>query len=472
MAGEVIPASGPAPVIMPPIAVGPPGDPYGLGPTAGNGPPPGPMYPVPGPYAAPQFQPPPPLPTEGLGAGNSGSYGSAPRVEFDGAYLLWFNRPQSVPFPLFTTSAPSQNGLIGANSTIVLAGAQNISYSAINGMRLTGSFYGDEDRRFGALVSGFYTATAEYRQHLQMQPPSGANSFGVPLLARPYIDNILGPTSLVLGSPTIGVANASLTTASQIWGVEGSGLWNIYRSSGESKCWNSLDMVVGYKYLQLNERFDIQSLSSLTGSTSTPIFGIGANGLPVQTGVLTVPTQYMVGGVSVTSPGTVQVTDRFTTTNQFNGVTLGLRSELRYGMWNLNTFARLGMGVMHETLQVYGSTAFTSGATGQYGSAYGGLFANASNIGTVVRDEFAVIPEISINLGLNVTRTLTAYVGYNFLYINQVARPGNQINPVVDGTSVPFSPSYGTAGIAPSRMGIAQSEYWIMGANFGFAFRY
>ena len=62
-AADVVPASGwgPAPVIMPPVTVGPPGDPLGLGPTAGLGPPPGPMYPPPGPYGAPQFQPPAPI---------------------------------------------------------------------------------------------------------------------------------------------------------------------------------------------------------------------------------------------------------------------------------------------------------------------------------------------------------------------------------------------------------------------------
>src|SRR6478752_4072579 len=87
MRGDIIPASGPNPTLMPPLAVGPPGDPQGLGPTASNGPPPGPMYPMPGPYGAPMFQPPPG--GTGPGAGGLGGYGGAPTWWFDGEYLLW-----------------------------------------------------------------------------------------------------------------------------------------------------------------------------------------------------------------------------------------------------------------------------------------------------------------------------------------------------------------------------------------------
>jgi len=46
----------PLPVIMPPgLNVGLAGDPLGLGPVGGFGPPPGPMYPMPGPYGAAQW---------------------------------------------------------------------------------------------------------------------------------------------------------------------------------------------------------------------------------------------------------------------------------------------------------------------------------------------------------------------------------------------------------------------------------
>ena len=107
------------------------------------------------------------------------------------------------------------------------------------------------------------------------------------------------------------------------------------------------------------------------------------------------------------------------------------------------------------------------------GTAYGGLYANASNIGRYYHDEFAIIPEGTLNVGLNVTRGLTAFLGYNFLYINNVARPIEQINPVVNSATVPASTNYGstTRPVVPRNI-FVQDEYWLMGVNFGLMMRY
>ena len=56
---------------------------------------------------------------------------------------------------------------------------------------------------------------------------------------------------------------------------------------------------------------------------------------------------------------------------------------------------------------------------------------------------------MTFNVGVNLTKSITVFVGYNFMYISQVARPGNQINPVIDSTTVPFSPNFGGLGNRP-----------------------
>src|SRR5262245_61352592 len=181
--GSVIPASGPAPVIMPPIAVGPPGDPMGLGPTAGLGPPPGPMYPPPGPYGAPMFQPPPGGGGWGGAGGDCGGGFTAPHWWFEGEYLLWFAKGQPVNFPLLTTGPSTSGGVPGQTGTIELVRGEDIPYNAISGFRLSSGFFGDADRRFGALVTGFYT---EQKVTSRTFSTDGANT-GIPLLARPVI---------------------------------------------------------------------------------------------------------------------------------------------------------------------------------------------------------------------------------------------------------------------------------------------
>jgi hypothetical protein len=42
------------------------------------------------------------------------------------------------------------------------------------------------------------------------------------------------------------------------------------------------------------------------------------------------------------------------------------------------------------------------------------------------RDPFAVLPEGQVRLGFQVNDSLSAFVGYDFLYMSNVARPGSQ----------------------------------------------
>ncbi len=469
--GDVIPIDGQlAPVIMPPIAVGPPGDPQGLGPVGSYGPPPGPMYPPPGPYTAPMFQPPPN--GGGAGGGGAGAYGTAPRFWMSGDYLLWFAKGQPVDFPLLTTSSPNQGGLLNNPSTIQLVPTNDINYSSISGFRLTGGFMGDADRRFGAEVSGFYTERKLISQYFSTVLP-GSSSVGIPLLARPYVDTTTGSTSLVIANLGLSVGSAAISTSTSNWSVEANAVWNLFRSEPTTKMWNSIDFLAGYRFMQIKEDFTIQSMSTLNSVNITPIFAPGPFGVPVQIGTRVTPIPVDVNGTTTTAPATVQIVDRFKATNNFNGGTFALRHECRYGMFSLQSTFKLGVGNMHQVLEIQGSTTFVNPVTGQSGGAYGGLYANSTNIGRYNNDEFAVIPELTMNFGLNLTQSLSLFVGYNFLYVNNVARPGNQLNPYIDASTVPYSATYGATGQVPgSQVLFVQDEFWLSGVNFGMSFKY
>ncbi|HEV3385422.1 MAG TPA: BBP7 family outer membrane beta-barrel protein [Gemmata sp.] len=471
MAGDIIQADGPAPVIMPPLSVGPPNDPMGLGPTAGLGQPPGPMYPMPGPYAEPLFQPPP---------SNEGGYGSVPRWEVWGNYSLWFNKSMAVPIPLLTTGAPNQGGVLGASSTLVLSGGGTFNYGALNGMQLGGSFWGDEDRRFGMYVDGFYTANKTISQKFAMtgNGPGGQGSADLPILSRPYFDSTFGNTSLILGGPGTGISSAVVSTSSQTWGVEASGMWNLYRTAPSEKWFLSLDAMLGYKFTELRETLSVSSVTTINGTTSTPVFTINpATGFPILSGISTTPIFVPVGGVFVSSPGQIAISDRFTTTNLFNGTTFALRGEARYGMFSLEAIGKIGLGDMHQIVDIAGFTyvqnTTTTTVPGNLGTAYGGLLANASNIGRFQHDDFSFIPEATLNVGINLTRSLSAFVGYNFMYMTHVVRPGDQVSPNVDSTTVPLSVRYGNINSTPApTITFNQTSYYLMGVNFGMAFKY
>ena len=455
----------PAPVIMPPLGFGPPGDTQGLGPVAGFGPPPGPMYPNPGPYAAPMFQPAPD------GAPGGAAYGGAPHWWTSLDYLLYFNKSGPVPFPLATTSAPSDAGLLGRASTLILAGNKPLSYNPFSGFRVTGGFYGDADRRYGFEASGWLTETKSYISDLVSSP-----SAGIPTLARPFIDsaNIRANTVLLLANPGLGNARVLTDSSSRTWSIEANGLVNLYRTAPGCKCTFSLDFLAGYRYLELDETLSINSATQLNvPGVTTPIFATGPFGTVTQIGANITPVPVGFAGVTVFSPATLLIRDDFRVANQFNGGQVGLRGEGRYGMVTLAVTGKLAFGLMHQRLEIAGGSGFNDPTRGSVGTAYGGLFANASNIGNYNNDEFVVIPEANINLGLNITRGLTTFIGYNFLYINKVARPGDQINPIVNTAQVPASANYG-ANNRPMTVSnlFVQSEYWIMGVNFGLQLRY
>jgi hypothetical protein len=455
---------------MPPIAVGPEADPLGMGPTAGIGPPPGPMYPMPGPYGAPLYQPAPP------------GYGGAPRLYFRGEYLLFFAPSQSAgAFPLLTTGSPNQGGVPGQPTTTQLITGDNIDYGAVSGMRLGGGFYGDADRRFGFDFTSMYTQPTLYKKEFRADANGNA---GIPILARPYVDTTtLGAASLVVVSPTLAgavdgqtnraIGNARISTSTATWAADPSAMWNIYRSAPDRKFQMTLDFLLGYKYLQTNEDFQIHSDSVLRGFTVVPTFVPGPFGVPIQTGTIIVPTAVNVGGVVTATPATVSIADRFVTTNQFNGGNFALRTEIRYGMWTLSAVGKVAIGNMHQTLRIRGVTSFDDPATGRSGYAIGGLFANTSNIGTYTHDEFCVIPEVTLTLGINLTKSLSMYLGYNFLYVSNVLRPGNQLSPFIDSTTIPFSSQYGQTGGVPGVMKpLIQDDFWLQGVSFGFAWKY
>jgi hypothetical protein len=479
-AGEPIPGAAqgpgsifhpaPAPVIMPPLTFGPPGDPQGLGPVAGFGPPPGPMYPNPGPYAAPSFQPGPPMP------GSGGATGGAPHWWTTMDYLVYFAKGQPSRFPLLTTSAPSDNGLLGRASTLVLAGGDDLSYNPISGFRVGAGFFADADRRYGFEAVG---TVLEHKANVT-DLSSGTN---IPTLGRPFIDstNVRTFNSQVVANLNFAQGRAVVGTTNQTFWIDGTGIINLYRSEPGCKCALSLDFLAGYRYLELDETLDINTSSRLNQvGTITPVFAVGPFGVLTQVGTTVTPVQVPFGGTTISTPATVLVQDSFHVSNRFNGGVVGIRGEARYGMFTYGTTMKFAFGNMNERLEIQGFSGYSdlskpNPTTGgiNTGSAYGGLYANASNIGRYSHDEFAFIPEININLGLNVTRGLTAYVGYNFMYINNIARPGSQINPIVNTATVPFSPNYGATGrpLTPQNL-FQQDDFWVMGLNFGLMMRY
>src|SRR5207253_2324930 len=91
---------------------------------------------------------------------------------------------------------------------------------------------------------------------------------------------------------------------------------------------------------------------------------------------------------------------------------------------------------LREEVHITGFTQNTLPGTAPV-TAAGGLLAQSTNIGNHSRDSFAVVPELGVTLAYQVTSGVKLSVGYSALYLSEVVRPGDQIDPGVNPNLVP-----------------------------------
>src|SRR5205085_5165951 len=123
--------------------------------------------------------------------------------------------------------------------------------------------------------------------------------------------------------------------------------------------------------------------------------------------------------------------DRFNANNNFYGGQLGLRASYDNTRLFFNAVGKVALGSTIEQLSVNGGT-LTS-----FGSAPGAYLAQPSNMGTESRNHFAVVPELNLNFGVRLSPSASIVVGYSFLYVSSVARPGDQIDRVINPSQAP-----------------------------------
>jgi hypothetical protein len=173
---------------------------------------------------------------------------------------------------------------------------------------------------------------------------------------------------------------------------------------------------------------------------------------------------------------TIIVRDSFRTRNNFYGGQLGLRGETQFGNWFVQATGKVALGVVNERVYIDGFTIDTLPPFAPV-RATGGLLAQTSNIGRYGRTEFAVLPEVQVRLGYQVNSFLRLSVGYSFLWLSTVARPGDQIDTVVNtnlipgfanGVQLPNPPG------GPNRPAFhfQQTDFWAQGIMVGAELRY
>ena len=406
-------APGPYPPYPPPgNYVPPPPGYYGPAPQGMYGPPP------PGYYGAP---PPPPVTYGRRPIFFQGDPAADPNGWLTIDSLIWWSKNQPLPVPLITTGPASQGanaGALGTPGTVSLN--QPLNYGASGGIWLT--------------VGGWFTASHVWGLEGDLftlgQQSTGFGAFdrsgnGNLILNEPVVG---APFSTQVSAPGVQTGGVDVRSTSQFWGGDLNGLFNLYRRDGFS-----LTLLGGFRYLQLDEHVNIVANSALfTTATYTDNMG---------------------NTLATAPPGsTVTVIDQFGARNQFYGGQTGLRFQYMMNRWSIGGTGTIALGTTHETVTVNGVTNVYP-INGSPVSLSGGNYASLQT-GSYSTNRFAVAPGFQLTLGYQFTPFIRGTIGYNFLYLSNVARPGNQIDNTYDGVVHPIVP-------------MTSSSYWTQGLNLG-----
>nr|WP_275944984.1 BBP7 family outer membrane beta-barrel protein [Bradyrhizobium sp. dw_411] len=354
--------------------------------------------------------------------------------------LAWSVKSTPLP-PLLTTftlgslsATTGFGGALGVPGTTVLS-PDHLGYGVFPGGRLTLGRWLDFDPRYGVEASGFGLGS---RSAGYSVISGGSPSLRVPFnnVSPAGLGFPVGSSSFVLADP--GFANGSQFTKSslQFWGIEGNGLYRVY-----SKDTLGVSLLAGVRYLDLREGLSIVSTEVQTGGATN---------------------------------GTYIGTDNFSTRNQFVGAQVGVKAQQQFGQFDGSLLAKVALGDNYQSVSING-TSSTTGFGLPVGVIPGGIFTQSTNIGQQSRNQFAVVPEAQVQLGYRVTGAFRIFVGYDFLYINNVVRPGNQID-----TTLNLSGNSKISGVTPATLvGAARpapqingSDFWAQGAKVGASYAF
>lgn len=359
--------------------------------------------------------------------------------------LGWFQDGLYLP-PLVTTSLdPSvsreEAGVLTSPTTRILYGNDEVLTSGMDGGRLRFGVWLDRCHTWGlgAELIGFRSASDRF----------SAISAGEPILTRPIFNTQLGREDgelvafpdVVSGEVAVNVSSEFQAGGFHIRRLrrteEGCGKW-MFCGCPEEFC-SRTELLFGYRYLQLSES------------------------IVVSENLVSTDTQ---------NPGAFEIMDSFRTKNQFNGIDVGWLYRHTRGYWTMDSSVRLAIGNTMQTVSIAGDAKITDPSSTPSTNSYeGGLLALESNIGEYSQNEFAVVPELSINFGYQATDHLRLTAGYTWIYWSNVVRPGHQISRDINPSLLPpvEEPLVGA-----DRPGFAfdTTDYWIQGVNLGGEYRW
>jgi Putative beta barrel porin-7 (BBP7) len=325
-------------------------------------------------------------------------------------YLHWRVKGDNLPALVST-------GTLGVPGTTVQFGDAVVNDRWRSGGQIKAGYWFDPQHAWG--IEGSFFGLQD------VSTSFNASSNGSPVLARPFFNVQTGlPDSLLVASPGLGSGQIAINETSRLFGAGFA-----VRKEICASCAGRISALVGYRFLRTTDG-------------------------------LTIATNQQ-GNIGFIGPFAIVATDAFATGNDFNGLDLGLTGESRFGAWTLEWLGKVAVGGNYSTAQINGTTITAGGATVV---APGGLLALPSNMGSFSQARFAVVPELALRLGYQVTPQLRLHAGYDFLFWSNVVRAGNVIDTGINPSQIPPG---ALAGAGRPSLRLDGSDFWAHGLDLG-----
>jgi hypothetical protein len=260
---------------------------------------------------------------------------------------------------------------------------------------------------------------------------------GTPVLARPFFNvSTQQQDSSLVTFPGLATGGVSVESGTRLYGADANMLFALNSSKDYP-----IRLLVGFRYLDLHD--DLTVAEDVQVMASSPVF----------------------------SSQQIIVRDNFACDNYFYGGNLGLSASYNLSNLELRATAQCALGLCQEMVNVAGLTNISGNGSTQTFPA--GLLAVSSNSGSHLRNVFAVVPEVDLDAGFEVTRHLVFTVGFSFLYWSEVARAGQQVDTNVNPDLVPTSATYGQSNIPHQpALSIHDADFWVYGLHLGLELRF
>jgi len=367
---------------------------------------------------------------------NQSSQGRQRRMWASCDYLMWWTKNIPVNCPLLTESTspllPGE-GLVGASDTSVVLGGQPYSLQQRSGARFTVGSALDSNGMWGMECVYLFIAPSSSNQSVGSNGSSGSNGLFIPYNAvNPAPGAFNGTTAYAVAGPGF-IGGAYLNLTNQLQSGECNTLLQIINTPALS-----VAGLLGCRCVYFDEKMTF-------GQGSQGAAGSGFDG------------QY------------VSTVDRFAASNTFYGCNVGMKGEMNMGGVFFNATGKVAVGAINQSVNVTGAGVNILPGVPTI-AEQSGFFALNSNSGKHTSTGFGVIPELNCNLGYQVTSSIRAYVGYTFLYLDNVARPGINVDPTINVVQSPALGGTGTNTASPPvpHFTLNRTDFWAQGINFGF----